>query len=204
MNDITQAELEVILCRPLTPCEVANFSLYIEAAKDEIRDMLCWDPFVTTTGPLEFNYEASLPYYLLRPFKSLTSVSIVNCGAEEVQDILCDWKPVDRHGNPTSGCAIALRRCYCKTCEEKTCCDNKCKTLRVNADFSCEIPEIKLLLSQLFSVQATACDDNVQSKNIRSFSVTYREKEKVQDSKLYARVKARWALCTDYRDVRGY
>lgn len=199
---ITQADLEALLCRPLSPCEAQNFGLYLENIKTTISRRLCWNPFEPSfTGDKFFEYDPAANIYIVGPFSDMTSLSVVSCLSGEIeQDISCEWRPVDSNLTETNTCAIAIRRCRCNVCEGIGCCDDKCRRLKVTATWnSCDMDDLKLVALKMLSqdIKTSDCNENVQSKSIRSMTVTYRDTPYIDYIEKFSSVFDRWEVCAD-------
>lgn len=200
MITITQADIETLLCRPLTPCEADNFALNLENVKSQIQDSLCWDPFEAGgVGTRDFDYEPKKSYYPLAPFTNMTALSIVDCDSDEVQDITCDWVAVNQESYfVTTGCAFGLKRCMCNVCTSISCCTSRCQRIRVTADWnSCPMDDLKSIALKMLAqeIKTSDCNDNIESKSIRSMTITYRDNSRIDYLDRYASVFNKWRLC---------
>ncbi len=202
MITITQSDLETLLCRPLTSCEASNFTLYLENVKTQLTQALCYDPFVGGVATRDFEYNHDGKIYLLPPFTNLVSVSISDCDDDNLQDIVCDWTPVNKNKQTilNGSCAFGLLRCICNTCESISCCNNKCKILKVEADWaSCPMDDLKLVALKMLEqeVKSDDCNKDVKSKTIRSMTVTYKDYEQRDFLSIYKPIIDKWSICHD-------
>jgi hypothetical protein len=196
---ITQSDIEALLCRPLNSCEQSNFNLYLNNVQSQLIEALCWNPFESFTGVMEFDYTHDNTYYILQPFTNLTKVEISDCDGSDTQDIICDWTPVTKELRySTNGCFFGLKRCICNACEAKSCCTNKCKRLKITATWGdCHMDDLKLVALKLLEqdIKSSDCSDNIQSKSIRSMTVTYRDTERVDYLSRYSGILNKWSVC---------
>lgn len=200
MITITQVDLEALLCRPLTPCESTKFTLYLEIVKTQLESALCWNPFIGGLGIREFEYTSNDKIYLLPPFTGLVSVSISDCNSDSFQDIACDWLPVNKNSvQPLNGeCAFGLLRCTCNTCDSIECCSDGCRKLKIEADWSnCPMDDLKLVALSMLKqyIVNSDCDDNIESKSIRSMTITYRDQKTTDYIEEYSSVISKWSIC---------
>ena len=159
-------------------------------------------PFVGGVATRDFEYNHDGKIYLLPPFTNLVSVSISDCDDDNLQDIVCDWTPVNKNKQTilNGSCAFGLLRCICNTCESISCCNNKCKILKVEADWaSCPMDDLKLVALKMLEqeVKSDDCNKDVKSKTIRSMTVTYKDYEQRDFLSIYKPIIDKWSICHD-------
>lgn len=195
----TQLEIEGLLCRPLSECEVDNFTQYLEIAKSKLEVMLCTKLYDNTAQVLEFEYNND-PYIILPPFTTINSLEIVDCDTSEVLDLACDYQPI-RNGLFTQDWFNAIKVCKSDCgCYKTICCDKRCKKFRIDANWGFgDSTDIKMLLAQMFNMctNGGCCDNsNIESKSIEGYSVNYRDKDAQKEfDKCYGLLVEKYNQC---------
>lgn len=202
--DITQTELEEILCRPLNSCESAAFELYLENAKETLESVLC--------GTLE-NTDCEIRYYDFENdkfiqtdvFTELCSLSIEDCDTDEVIPLDCQVRQL------TNGKYNGKFYNNIEICEKESCgcpintcvCKSSCKRWKVEAKWGYgEDKFLKNLLLLMLKEEALGsdCNENVKSKSIEGYSVTYKtDAEKIRVLDRYSRQLQKYNVCRSPR-----
>ena len=102
MVKITKAEIEALIGRSLSDLENANFALYLDLAKAQFKDLLCWcDDYIC------YEPNAELKLLLARLFGAIEAEQKFdsNIESKQVEDF-----QVDYCDNPDSPMAQAIRK----------------------------------------------------------------------------------------------
>lgn len=179
---LKEAQVEKLLNRSLTTAESANFALYLKNAVLRLEDMLC----LTLCGDAgERTYESRLGYRTLYvdPFTDITSVTIDGNETEDYTVKQNDkfngsWYNIIEFDRKQTG-----------------------KNIVVDADWGFNpLPlDLQVLLSKLFAQGSTeqTADNQVKSKKIEDFTVTYKDGSTFDDFVLAnASVIDKYAQCS--------
>lgn len=165
---LKKEEAVKFLNRPLTTAEDANYSLYLKIAKQRLSEMLCMK---LSTEAEERTYETRINYQTvyIDPFTAITSITIDGEAVDEDDYTVkqndsynASWYNIIEFDRPRRGEKIV-----------------------VDADWgfgNCPT-DLQLLLAKIFaqgSVEQTA-ENNVKSKKIEDFTVTYKDSATFDD-----------------------
>lgn len=158
---LTKPQVVKLLGRPLTSIEDSNFDTYLKIAKARLEELLCMD--LCDDSDDERTYESRAAYRTLYvdPFKSITSVTIdgnatTDYTIKQFDKFNGSWYNIIEFDRKQTG-----------------------KLVVVDADWGFDsLPvDLQLLLAQLFAQGSVEqkVDNQVKSKKIGDFSVTYKD-----------------------------
>ena len=87
---MTQAKLESLLGRSLTPNEVTNLTLYLDIATDSLEDMLCMS-LTTETSTREFEAREGYSTLFTGAFTDVSEVTVDESVIDESQYKFRQW-----------------------------------------------------------------------------------------------------------------
>lgn len=179
MIDITQANIEQLLCTQLPECATGNFDFYFDVVKAQLTDMLGYDIFAlqASGGSIQLEYDPQSTILRLPPFSSINSIEQITCEGSQNINSPCSFIPVTSHMVYTAECYERLQHCPngCG-CELVYCGCQDCLRIEINAEWC--IPTDFLLA--IASLMKGHCGENVRSKSIEGMSVTYFENESIE------------------------
>jgi|SRR5215217_3883091 len=156
---MNQSELEALLGRSLTPNEVANLTLYLDIATENLETILCIS--LSTTDVTEARVFIPREGYRTVYTDPFTDVSIVTVNGNEVTYYPAFWdKRTSDYYN-----SIVL--------DKKT-----CKDVTITATWGFpELPsDLKQLLARSFSLASQSYKNiSVKTKRVEDFSITYED-----------------------------
>ena len=146
---MTQAKLESLLGRSLTPNEVTNLTLYLDIATDSLEDMLCMS-LTTETSTREFEAREGYSTLFTGAFTDVSEVTVDESVIDE-----SEWFNSIVFNYPQSG------------------------TVKVTADWGfgdCMPNDLQLLLARSFDQisKSNTSQGSIQSKQVEDFRITYR------------------------------
>lgn len=158
---MTQAKLESLLGRSLTPNEVTNLTLYLDIATDSLEDMLCMS-LTTETSTREFEAREGYSTLFTGAFTDVSEVTVDESVIDESQYKFRQWNKSNAEwfnsivfNYPQSG------------------------TVKVTADWGfgdCMPNDLQLLLARSFDQisKSNTSQGSIQSKQVEDFRITYR------------------------------
>lgn len=201
--DITQAEVEALLCRPLSSCETSSLALYIENSKAILESYLCTDFLSSDECTTRYyDYIDSNNIYT-DVFYELCSIKIEDCDTLEDFDVDCSVRP-RFGGNYNSKIFNNIEICEKDSCgcPINTClCESRCKRWVVEAKFGYGDDEVlKNILLELVkeAILNGDCNQNVKSKSIEGYQVTFKsDNEKISVIDKYNKVLEKYRNCSN-------
>jgi hypothetical protein len=205
--DISQSEIEALLCRTLTSCEAAAFDLYLENSKEILESVLC--------GTLE-NTDCEVRYYDFEQddfiqtdvFTELCSLSIEDCELDEAILLDCQVRAQlnDQYNSKFYNNIDICEKNSCGCPKDICVCNSTCKRWKVEAKWGYgEDKFLRNLLVLLIKEEVlnSDCNENVKSKSIEGYSVTFKsDTEKVKILDKYAKQLDKYNVCRASR-IRG-
>ena len=158
---MTQAKLESLLGRSLTPNEVTNLTLYLDIATDSLEDMLCMS-LTTETSTREFEAREGYSTLFTGAFTDVSEVTVDESVIDESQYKFRQWNKSNAEwfnsivfSYPQSG------------------------TVKVTADWGfgdCMPNDLQILLARSFDQisKSNTSQGSIQSKQVEDFRITYK------------------------------
>ncbi len=170
---IDQAEVEALLCRALTACEISYLNFISIIALEDLAEQL-GARLDIQDGTLEtryFRYDSDDTYIFTDPLTNIVSISTVDCEGNETVYNLCDFDTYD-YGK---GFLCRIKKCG----SNSSCCDtcgasNSCLRWKIEASYGYPASMQKmvtLLISEL--VRMNDCESQIKSYSLGDYSVTF-------------------------------
>lgn len=181
MIEITQENIEKLLCTQLPECATGNFEFYFDIVKAQLTSMLGYDIFALqeSGGSIQLEYEPESEILRLPPFSSINSIEQVSCDHTEDINNGCTFIPVTSHMVYTAECYERLQHCPdgCG-CKINFCGCKSCLRIEINAEW-CIPTDFLIAITELMRGN---CGANVRSKSIEGMSVTYFEQKSIEST----------------------
>lgn len=157
---LNQAQAAKLLNRSLTTAEASNFDLYLKIAMQRLEELLCID-LCGSAGERTYQTRTGYRTLYVDPFTDITSVSIDGNTTDEY---------IVKQNDKFNGSWYNIIEFDRRQLSDR---------VVVDADwgFGSTPLDLQLLLAQLFSqgsIEQTS-DNNVKSKKIEDFTVTYKD-----------------------------
>lgn len=155
---LTKEEMVVLLERPLTATEDANFDQYLEIAEKRLSNLLCFS-LDKTEGTRIFDARAGFRTAFIDPFTAITSVKVNGHAMstfhkKQNDSYQGDWFNSLEFDDPLYGGRIEVEATW---------------------GFGTKLPaDLAQVLAGLFGIHETEVD-MVKSKKIEDFSITYKD-----------------------------
>lgn len=179
MIDITEENIEKLLCTQLPECALGDFTFYFDIVKAQLTSMLGYDIFALQEngGSIQLEYDPQSKILRLPPFSSINSIQQITCEGSDDINSPCSFIPVTAHMVYTAECYERLQHCPdgCG-CTLVYCGCKDCLRIEISAEW-CIPTDFLLAIAELMRGQ---CGKNVRSKSIEGMSVTYFENESVE------------------------
>ena len=153
---MTQAQLEALLGRPLTPVEVTNLDLYLEIAYQRLEELTCLN-LKSSSEDRTYGIRKEMSTVFTDLFTEIESVKVDGVTVTDFQPRQWDKRNANWYNS------IILNRTG--------------KEVTINADWGICSVDLKLLVAKLFALVGTmnTTNGNIKSKRVEDFTITFND-----------------------------
>ena len=151
---MTQAQLEALLGRPLTPVEVTNLDLYLEIAYQRLEELTCLN-LKSSSEDRTYGIRKEMSTVFTDLFTEIESVKVDGVTVTDFQPRQWD----KRNANWYNSIILNMTG----------------KEVTINADWGICSVDLKLLVAKLFALVGTmnTTNGNIKSKRVEDFTITF-------------------------------